>query len=420
MLALSVTLVDRQALAALAVSVTGSLGVSDVAYGWLSSAFAGAYLVGSLPAARLVQRVGPWLGLVASVGLASGVIALHGIVHGFAGLLALRVLLGLAVAPAFACAAQAIHFVLPFKDRARGIGMLYMGNSLGSALCPPIAVTLASAFGWRSAFGWVAVLGVAWAPLWVLAAFARRTAGTLDRPSGVRAFHEGARVADVRRNPASLRAALVVAASAPVTTVTLIWGAKYLALDHGLAQNEVGRYLWLPALFFGSSSLLFGELRARSARTRATARPPRLLVTVAALLAASLAAVPLFHEPGACVLVASVAMMGAGGLYTLATSDLLSHTRAGTIPVATGLTTLTQSLAYIVVSPIIGKAVQHFGSYDGVMIGAGLWVVPGAAFWLAHASRRGRRSTAPPDAGTLTGSSARTATPSCPTPDRWV
>jgi hypothetical protein len=175
----------------------------------------------------------------------------------------------------------------------------------------------------------------------------------------------------------------------------LIWGAKYLVEDHGVAQSDVGRYLWMPALLFGSSSLLFGELRARSARTRAKARPPRLLVSVAALLAASLALVPLVPGALLCVLVASVAMMGAGGLYTLATSDLLAHTRAGTVPVATGLTTLTQCLAYIVVSPIIGRTVERFGHYDAVMIGAGLWVLPGCAFWLVHASRRGRRRAAP-------------------------
>ena len=86
-------------------------------------------------------------------------------------------------------------------------------------------------------------------------------------------------------------------------------------------------------------------------------------------------------------------MVGSGGLYTLATSDMLAHTRAGTIPVATGLTTLTQCLVYILVSPIIGKTVQHFGNYDWVMMGAGLWIVPGTAFWLTHASLRSRRST---------------------------
>src|SRR4029079_3770254 len=47
MLAMSVSLVDRQVLAALAASVTSSLAISDVQYGWLSSGFASAYLIGS-------------------------------------------------------------------------------------------------------------------------------------------------------------------------------------------------------------------------------------------------------------------------------------------------------------------------------------------------------------------------------------
>lgn len=152
MLALGVTLVDRQALAAIAVPVTRDLAISDVAYGWLSSGFAGGYLLGSLPAAWIVQRIGPRLGLLATVAIASVAISLHGFVNGFAALFVLRVALGLAVAPAFAAATQAVHFVLPFKDRARGIGLLYMGNSLGSALCPPVTVALAAGLGWRRAF----------------------------------------------------------------------------------------------------------------------------------------------------------------------------------------------------------------------------------------------------------------------------
>jgi ACS family hexuronate transporter-like MFS transporter len=404
MLALAATLVDRQALAALAVSVTADLGISNVAYGWLSSAFAGAYLIGTLPAARLIQRIGPRLGLVTSVALTSLAIALHGMAGGFVALLALRVVLGLAVAPAFGCAAQAIHFVLPFKDRARGIGMLYMGNSIGSALCPPLMIMFASVWGWRAAFAWAAVIGVAWIPVWVFTSFASSARMTLDslrlpvpwdagmRPRRVSA---GTPLADVLRNPASLRAMLVVATSAPITTVMLIWGAKYLVSDHGLTERQVGHYLWLPPVIFGSSSLLFGEFRARSARTRARTRPPRLLMSVAALLAVSFAAVPLAHGPRLCVFIASLAMAGSGGLYTLATSDMLVHARAGTIPVATGLTTLTQSIVYIIVSPLIGAIVQHFGNYQWVMVGAGLGILPGYAYWFAHASERSGPSLSP-------------------------
>ena len=98
-------------------------------------------------------------------------IGLHAIVTSYTTLLILRICLGLAVAPAFACATHTVHRVLPFKDRARGIGLLYMGNSLGSAICPPLAVTIASSFGWRNAFLAVAAIGLAWVPLWMATAF---------------------------------------------------------------------------------------------------------------------------------------------------------------------------------------------------------------------------------------------------------
>ncbi len=76
-LALAITLIHRQALAALAVTVTASLGISDVKYGWLSSGLAGAFLIGSLPGARFVQRIGPQLGLALTVAVTSIVIGMH-------------------------------------------------------------------------------------------------------------------------------------------------------------------------------------------------------------------------------------------------------------------------------------------------------------------------------------------------------
>jgi hypothetical protein len=132
--------------------------------------------------------------------------------------------------------------------------------------------------------------------------------------------------------------------------------------------------------------MLFGELRSRIVRTRAQLRPPRGLMAMAAALAMLMAAVPFVHGPLACVLLCSVSMCGAGGLYTLATSDMLAFAPRGSVPVTTGYTTLTQSLVYIIVSPIIGKVVELSGNYRWVMMGAGLWVLPGCLFWLAHAT----------------------------------
>jgi ACS family hexuronate transporter-like MFS transporter len=396
MLGLAVTLVHRQALAALAVTVTTTLSISDVRYGVLSSAFASAYLVGSVPGARFMQQFGPRVGLAATLVLTSIGIGLHAFVDSYWALLMLRICLGLAVAPAFACATHTVHRVLPFKDRARGIGLLYMGNSIGSAVCPPLAVMFATRFGWREAFLGVAIVGILWVPLWVLAAFTGPAKDRLDkaslappplhRPRMPSLTDEAKAFAQRVSNPALFRGSFVVAAAAPITTVMLLWGTKYLVSDHGLKQAETGHYLWMPALLFGSGSILFGELRSRTVRSRAHLRPPRGLMAMATALALLMAAVPYVHGPLASVVLCSFSMCGAGGLYTLATSDMLAFAPRGSVPATTGLTTLTQSLVYIIVSPIIGKIVELSGNYRWVMTGAGLWVLPGCLFWLAHAT----------------------------------
>jgi MFS family permease len=400
MLAMAVSLIDRQVLAAIADIVTRSLGISDADYGFLGTAFAGAYLVGSLPAARFVEKVGPRIGLAITLAAASAVMALHAYATTFWSLLVLRLAIGLAVAPAFPSATQAIHRVLPYKHRARAIGLLYMGNSLGSAMTPPIATSLESHFQWRATFETVAIFGVAWIPFWMLLAFTGGARETLDNAAidlppvtkGGWTEESPSKVAFKVLDPTVFRGAFVVAAAAPVTTVMLLWGSKYLVRDHHLAPGDVGHYLWVPALLFGLGSVAFGELRGRHATRKTRLDPPRLLMSVAALMTLPIAFVPLAHDVWPCVLLASLSMAGAGGLYTLATTDMLARTHRGSIPTTTGLTTLTQCGVYMIVNPLIGRTVEHFHSYALVMVAAGVWVIPGCLYWLVHASIRPRAS----------------------------
>ncbi len=389
-IALGATLVHRQVLAALAVTVTDSLGISNVEYGWLSSGLAAAFLVGSLPMARVVQKIGPQIGLVLTLAITSAVIGLHATVDTFLSLFLLRMAMGFGAASSMPSATQTVHRVLPFKDRARGIGLLYLGNSLGSAICVPLAVWLESKYGWRGTFTRVALIGAVWIPVWMLAAYGGNTRAkyndylTRHPPAATVRLS----LMELVRIPGILRGGLLVAAAAPVTLVMLIWAAKYLSHEHHVAQHDLGKYLFLPALMFGLGSLIFGELRARSAKTRTSARPPRVLVVQAALLSSTFALVPVMYGPGPCVAISSIAMLGAGGLYTLATSDMLAHTPRQAVPSATGFTTVVQSFIYIIASPIIGKCVEHFGNYDWVLFGSGLWVLPFTMFWLAEASFR--------------------------------
>jgi len=389
--ALLTTLIHRQTLAALAASVTFALTLSDVEYGWLSTGMAAAFMLGSLPAARFTSRIGPQVTLALTVAATSLVIGLHALVAGFTFLLVLRIAMGLTNSAAMPAATQTIHRVLPFKDRSRGVALLYLGNSLGSALCAPLTIGIETCIGWRWTFFAVAIGGLLWVPIWTAASnFGLSTSGfnSLGPPQFPDDPALRMSVLEIARRPGVLRGSLLVAAAAPVNLLMLIWAAKYLVRDHHVPQPDLGKYLWLPPLLFGVGSVLFGELRARTARNRDSARPPRQLVVLATLLTANIALVPNLTGPTGCIALAGIAMMGAGGLYTLATSDMLAHTPRQAVPATSGLTTVTQSLIYIIASPIIGKVVDHFGHYDWIMLGAGLWVFPCTLYWLADASIR--------------------------------
>ena len=57
-LAMTVSYIDRQTLAALAPTVKNALGIGHAQYGWLTSAFSISYLVGAPLAGWLLDRVG--------------------------------------------------------------------------------------------------------------------------------------------------------------------------------------------------------------------------------------------------------------------------------------------------------------------------------------------------------------------------
>ncbi|MFI5301572.1 MAG: MFS transporter, partial [Polyangiales bacterium] len=139
-LTMTISYLDRQALSVLAPTVTEAFHLDDTAYGWLTSAFSIAYLVMAPFAGRAIDRFGARRGLPIAVVLWSIVAALHAFTLGFASLFFLRVLLGAAEAPSFPGATQAVDRVLEPRDRARGVGVLFTGSSIGAMVVPTIAV----------------------------------------------------------------------------------------------------------------------------------------------------------------------------------------------------------------------------------------------------------------------------------------
>jgi ACS family hexuronate transporter-like MFS transporter len=390
-LAMSVSYVDRQVLAALAPTVREALSLDHAQYGWLTSAFSMAYLVMAPVAGAWIDRTGARRGLVVSVLVWSAVAAAHGLAFSFVSLFALRVLLGASEAPSFPAAAQAASRALPPQSRAAGIGMLFTGSSIGAMIAPPLAVWLKQVTGsFRLAFVFVALLGLLWIPAWVLATrspAARRALDPTSKAAPSSSAVERPSYRALLADRAVHRAALLVVASAPGIMFVLLWFSQYLVGARGVPQDAIGQYLWVPPLAFDLGSVSFGAMASRR-DARGIRWPKPDLVMGAALLSAALALVPLAGSAWGAVVFASVSMAGGGGLYALLTSEMLANIDRRLLSSAGGLTAATQSLVHIVASPLVGAVVDRTHSYDGVLVTLGLLVVPAVACWHALPQKR--------------------------------
>jgi len=378
-LTMAVSYVDRQVLASVGVSVTKEFGLSEAQWGSLVSAFSIAYLVGSPFAGRMIDRVGARRGLLGAVLVWSLVAASHALMPSFGVLFAMRLALGLTESPSFPGAAQTVQRALPPADRARGFGVLFTGSSIGAMLAPLLAAPIAARWGFRAAFLGVAIVGLAWVPIWLGLAWKRGAREALDTGSS------GPRPPMLRilMHPAVLRGVLPIVASAPAIAFLLNWGAKYLDAVHHLTLKQAQGYLILVPLFFDIGSIGFGHVASVRARAgKRSGQPDRLVFAVAVALTMMVAAVPLARTPLEAMLLAGVGGAGGAGLFALATADMLARVPPEAVGTASSVGACAQSIAYIIASPLLGKLLDVSGGYTLPFLVLGAWVVPGCVGWL--------------------------------------
>jgi predicted MFS family arabinose efflux permease len=380
---MAVSYMDRQTLSVLGPQVTIAFNISETRYGWLASAFSMAYLVGTPLGGRFIVAVGARRGLLASVLLWSGVAAAHALAPSFAVLFALRIALGLAEAPAFPGAAFTVQQVLPLGDRARGLGILFAGSSVGAMVAPKLVTWLAGHWGWHFAFVGSALVGLAWVPVWLSA-----TAGKAGEVLAAQAAEGAPTTIDWRAlttRPALRRGVAVVLSAAPAAAFALLWGSKYLVRTFHLDPLEVAPYLILPPVLYDVGSIAFGDLASR--RTKAGQTDIRDLVLIAAVLTAGVAGIGWAPGPWLGVVAAGLSLGGVSALFTLVTSRALAGVEPHEVPVASGVLAATQSLAYVIASPLIGLSLDRTGDYRVAGVALALWVLPGSLWWVRGAAR---------------------------------
>jgi ACS family hexuronate transporter-like MFS transporter len=376
-LTMAVSYVDRQVLASVGVSVTKEFGLSEAQWGILVSAFSLAYLAASPFAGRLIDQVGARRGLLGAVLVWSLVAASHALMPSFGVLFTMRIALGLTESPSFPGAAQTVHRALPPADRARGIGVLFTGGSIGAMLAPLLAAPLEARWGFRAAFLGAAIVGLAWVPVWLALTWTKRARAVLDTgASGPRPPMLG-----ILTHPAVLRGVLPIVAAAPVIAFVLNWGAKYLDAAHHLNLEQARGYLMLVPLLYDVGAIAFGHVASARAGKRG-GRPDRAMLVVAALVAMAVATVPLARTPLEAMVIAGIGAAGGAGLFVLVTTDMLSRVPPEAVGTASSVGACAQSIAYIIASPLLGKLLDVSGDYTLPFVVLGAWIVPGCVGWL--------------------------------------
>ncbi|MGC8792140.1 MAG: MFS transporter [Bryobacteraceae bacterium] len=372
----------RQLLPALAPVVRQEFGLAHRDYGMLLSAFSIPYAAMAPLAGLLVDRVGLRRGISLAVAVWSVASAATGAVSNFAGLVACRIVLGVAQAAGVPATGKAIALYLRPEERAIGHGLSQTGLSLGAMLAPPAAVWLSARYGWRAAFFATGMVGLLWLPLWNWMASKAPEHAARGMPS--RSARELLRERGVW--------ALVAANLLSMTVYTLWsnWTTLYLVEAQKLRFEQTAGWAALPPLASNLGGLVGGLASLALIKRGATAVAARMRVCLAcAILLLGTAAVPLAPSPALAATGIALSFLTVSAwsvnLYTLPL-DLYGADRAA---FATSLLTAAYGLLQAGVSPIYGALADRYGFAP---LCAGVAGLPLTAWLLLRLARLDRRA----------------------------
>ncbi len=157
-----VSFLDRVGLSAAAPQLTRELGLGPAELGILFSSFLWCYALLQVPVGFVVDRmgvtrIGRWGSFLWS--LASLATAFAG---GFGGILAARIVLGVAEAPSFPAVSRATGLWFPRTERARATAIFDASAKFSNVIGVPLVAFVVTEFGWRWGFGITSAISFAY------------------------------------------------------------------------------------------------------------------------------------------------------------------------------------------------------------------------------------------------------------------
>jgi ACS family hexuronate transporter-like MFS transporter len=370
--------VDRQILGLLAPTLEKSIGWNQAQYGYIVTAFQGAYAIGLLLMGRLMDWIGSRAGYAASIGIWSVSAAAHALARTPLGFGLARFALGIGEAGNFPAAIKTVAEWFPKKERALATGIFNSGTNLGATVTPLVVPWIVSRFSWQAAFLSTGILSAIPIFFWIRMYRRPQEHPRLGSPE-LRYIQSdpvepAVKIAWLRLLPHRQTWAFVIGKflTDPIWWFFLFWLPKFLNTNYGLSLTTMG--LPLVVIYNAASvgSIVGGWLPARLLKAGWNVNRARK----SAMLLCALAVVPIMmaakaHSLWAAVGLISLAVAAHQGwsanIFTLVSDTFPQRAVASVV----GIGGFGGAVGGMCIATFAGWILQVSGSYIPMFIIAG-------------------------------------------------
>ncbi len=377
-LATTVNYIHRQVLGILAPDLQHSIGWTEEQYGYIVTAFQGAYALGLVLAGRLLDALGTRLGFSLAIGLWSLAAMGHALARTPFGFGLARFWLGLGEAANFPAAVKTVAEWFPKKERALATGLFNAGSNVGAILAPLMVPYLTFTWGWPWAFVLTGALGFVWLGLWWKFYRAPESHPGLSKAefAYIRSDSEKKEKPMPWLSLVGYRQSWAFAAGKfltdPIWWFYLSWLPKFLHDQYNITLSKMGPPLATIYILADLGSIAGGWLSSSLIRRGWTLNAGRKT----ALLACALCVTPIVFASRAASVWPAVFLIGlaaaahqgwSANLYTLV-SDMFPRKAVGT---AVGFGAMAGAGSGMVIATAVGYLLELTKSYTPVFLMAG-------------------------------------------------
>lgn len=376
--ATTINYIDRQVLGILAPTLQEEIGWSEIEYGYIVTAFQGAYALGMLLVGRFLDRFGTRLGFSLAVIVWSIAAMGHAAARSVIGFAVARFSLGIGESGNFPASIKTVAEWFPRRDRALATGIFNAGSNVGAIIAPLAVPWITLTYGWQMAFLVTGALGFFWVVLWLFFYQKPESSRFLSKPE-LAYINSDKEVSTARipyleliRHKQAWAFAIGKFMTDPIWWFYLYWVPKFLYSTYGLKLEGLGPPLVIIYLLADVGSIGGGWLSSSFIRRGWSVNRGRKT----AMLICALCVVPIVFASQASEVWIAVALLGlataahqgwSANLFTTA-SDMFPKQAIGSV---VGFGGMAGAVGGMLISTLAGILLEFTGSYLVLFIMSG-------------------------------------------------